>query len=61
MSFEDDLSPKPKAARKLEELGVQELRERISMLEGEIAECKAMLEQKSSGRAAADALFSKKG
>jgi uncharacterized small protein (DUF1192 family) len=60
MTFEDDLAPKPKGARKLEELGVEELRERISALEIEIEACKSMLKQKSSGRAAADALFSKK-
>ncbi len=60
MPVEDDLTPRPKLARKLEELGVEELRERISLLEAEIEACKAMLTQKSSGRAAADALFSKK-
>jgi uncharacterized small protein (DUF1192 family) len=60
MTFEDDLAPKPKAARKLEELSVEELRERITLLEAEIEASKAMLHQKSSGRAAADALFSKK-
>jgi uncharacterized small protein (DUF1192 family) len=60
MTFEDDLAPKPKLGRKLEELGVEELRERISALEVEIEACKNMLNQKSSGRQAAEALFSKK-
>ncbi|MET0546223.1 MAG: DUF1192 domain-containing protein [Caulobacterales bacterium] len=60
MFSEDDLTPRPKAARKLEELGVEELRERISLLEAEIEACKAMLHRKGAGRAAAESLFSKK-
>lgn len=61
MSFEDEFLPKPKAAKKLEDMGVEEISERISLLEAEIEACKAMLKRKGSDRAAADALFSKKG
>jgi uncharacterized small protein (DUF1192 family) len=61
MSFEDEFLPKPKPARKLEELSVEEIRERIGALEAEIEACKVMLQRKGSDRAAADALFSKKG
>jgi uncharacterized small protein (DUF1192 family) len=61
MSFEDESLPKPKAAKKLEDMGVEEIKERIALLEAEIEACKAMLQRKGSDRAAADALFSKKG
>jgi uncharacterized small protein (DUF1192 family) len=61
VSFEDEFLPKPKAAKKLEDMGVEEINERISLLEAEIEACKAMLKRKGSDRAAADALFSKKG
>jgi uncharacterized small protein (DUF1192 family) len=47
------------AREDLELLGVEELGERIAALEGEIARCRAMIERKSSVRAAADALFGK--
>lgn len=60
MSFEDEFLPKPKAPRKLDELGVEELSERISLLEAEIEACKAMLKRKTTDRAAADSIFSKK-
>jgi len=61
MSFEDEFLPKPKSAKKLDEMGVEEIQERIAALEAEIEACKAMLKRKGSDRAAADALFSKKG
>lgn len=61
MSFEDEFLPKPKAAKKLEDMGVEEIKERIALLEAEIEACKSMLQRKGSDRAAADALFSKKG
>jgi uncharacterized small protein (DUF1192 family) len=61
MSVEDEFLPKPKAAKKLDEMGVQEIKDRIALLEAEIEACKAMLHRKGSDRAAADALFSKKG
>lgn len=43
----------------LELYGVAELEERIAVLEGEIARARAQIEKKRSGRAAADALFSR--
>ena len=61
MSAEDEFLPRPKPGRKLEELSVEEIRDRIAALEAEIEACKSMLQRKSSDRAAADALFSKKG
>lgn len=42
----------------LELYGVGELEERIEALETEIARCRAQIERKRVGRAAADALFS---
>jgi uncharacterized small protein (DUF1192 family) len=38
--------------------GLGELEERIEILEAEIARCRAQMERKRAGRAAADALFS---
>lgn len=61
MSVEDEFLPRPKAVKKLEDMGVEEIKERIALLEGEIEACKAMLQRKGSDRAAADAFFSKKG
>lgn len=43
----------------LELYGVVELEERIAALEEEIARCRAQIERKRAGRAAADALFSR--
>lgn len=43
----------------LELYGVAELEERIEVLQGEIARAQAQIEKKRSGRAAADALFSR--
>lgn len=43
----------------LELYGVAELEERIAALQDEVARCRAQIERKRSGRAAADALFSK--
>ena len=43
----------------LELYAVAELEERIAALEEEIARCRAQIERKRVGRAAADALFSK--
>ena len=45
----------------LELYGVAELEERIESLEGEIARCRAQIERKRAGKAAADAFFSKPG
>jgi uncharacterized small protein (DUF1192 family) len=41
----------------LELYGVEDLEERITQLEGEIARVQAQLERKRAGRAAADAFF----
>jgi uncharacterized small protein (DUF1192 family) len=43
----------------LELYGVAELEERIEALEAEVARCRAQIERKLAGRAAADALFSR--
>lgn len=43
----------------LELYGVAELEERIEALEAEVARCRAQIERKRAGRAAADALFSR--
>lgn len=43
----------------LELYGVAELEERIEALEAEVARCRAQIERKREGRAAADALFSR--
>ena len=43
----------------LELYGVAELEERIDALETEVARCRAQIERKRAGRAAADALFSR--
>ncbi len=45
----------------LELYAVAELEERIAALETEIAKCRAQIERKQAGRAAADALFSRSG
>ena len=44
----------------LELYGVVELQERIEALEAEIARARAQMQRKQAGRAAADALFSKR-
>ena len=43
----------------LELFGVSELEERIEVLQSEIARVNAQIDKKRSGRAAADALFSR--
>lgn len=43
----------------LELFGVSELEERIEVLQAEVARVNAQIEKKRSGRAAADALFSR--
>jgi uncharacterized small protein (DUF1192 family) len=48
------------AREDLELFGVEELQERIEALEAEIARARAQMERKHKGRAAADALFSKR-
>ncbi len=48
------------AREDLEPFGADELRERIALLEGEIARARAQIAKKLSSRAAADALFARK-
>jgi uncharacterized small protein (DUF1192 family) len=45
----------------LDLLGVSELEERIEELEAEITRCRAQVDRKRAGKAAADAFFSKPG
>ncbi len=47
------------AREDLDLYAVEELRERIELLEAEIARTRQKLDRKQQGRAAADALFSK--
>lgn len=49
--------PKPKPERKLDEMSVEEIRQRIEDLKGEIEACEAELERKQSHMSAADKLF----
>lgn len=61
----DDLDPRPQRGAALSALGredldlysVEELTERIALLESEIARARSAIEGKSSQRSAADALF----
>lgn len=45
----------------LELFSVDDLDERIALLEGEISRCRAQMQRKAAGREAADALFRKPG
>lgn len=45
----------------LELFSVDDLEERIALLEGEIARCRGQIQRKAAGREAADALFRKPG
>jgi hypothetical protein len=45
----------------LDLFSVGDLEERIALLEGEIARCRAQIARKSAGREAADALFKTPG
>jgi uncharacterized small protein (DUF1192 family) len=49
------------AKEDLELLAVSDLEDRIEALEAEIARTRAQMERKRAGRAAADALFGKRG
>lgn len=65
----EDLEPRPArgaalitATREdLDAYSVEDLKERIETLEGEIARCRKAIDGKSSQRNAADALFNFKG
>ena len=60
--FEDDPgSPLKKTARTLDIMSVEELEERVTSLKADIAACEAMIDTKRRQKAAADAIFGKKG
>ncbi len=58
MTFDEEpvRSTKPRA---LDEMSIQDLKERIETLKGEIAACEAMIVKKEATRKAADAAFFK--
>ena len=56
--FEDN-EPVPPKPLDLERLSVDELRERITTLQAEIAACEAEIARKQDHKSAADALFGK--
>ena len=58
MTFDEETvrSTKPRA---LDEMSIQDLKERIETLKGEIAACEAMIVKKEATRKAADAAFFK--
>lgn len=57
----EDVSPLKPAARSLDLMSIEELEERIESLKADIAACEAMIASKKSQRAAADAIFGRKG
>lgn len=60
--FEDDPgSPLKKTARTLDMMSVEELEDRVASLKADIVAAEAMIESKKRQKAAADAIFGKKG
>lgn len=57
----EDVSPLKPAARSLDVMSIEELEARIESLRADIAACEAMIASKRSQRAAADAIFGRKG
>jgi uncharacterized small protein (DUF1192 family) len=58
--FDEDQVKKPKGhevGMPIDTMSVEELRERIAMLEGEIARLQAAIDARQKTRSAADALF----
>lgn len=58
--FDDDLPKKPKlheVGMLLDTMSVEELRDRIALLEAEIVRLKAAIEHKQKSKSAADSLF----
>jgi uncharacterized small protein (DUF1192 family) len=55
--FEEE--PRLKPARALDDMSIEELREKIVGLHGQIAACEAMIVRKEASRKAADAAFFK--
>lgn len=60
--FEDDPgSPLKKTARTLDMMSVEELEDRVASLKADIVAAEAMIDAKRKQKAAADAIFGKKG
>ncbi len=57
----DDVSPLKPAVRTLDIMSIEELEARIADLKAQIAACEQAIAAKQSQRAAADAIFGKKG
>lgn len=57
----DDVSPLKPEARSHDLMSIEELEEKIVVLKAEIAACEAAIASKQKQRAAADAIFGKKG
>lgn len=57
----DDVSPLKPVQRTLDLMSIEELEERIVTLKADIAACEAMIASKKNQRAAADAIFGRKG
>ena len=55
--FEEE--PLAKPPRRLDDMSIEELRERIARLKDDIAACEAMIVRKEASRRAADAAFFK--
>ena len=58
MTFDEEPVRSTKS-RALDEMSIQDLKERIETLKGEIAACEAMIVKKEATRKAADAAFFK--
>jgi uncharacterized small protein (DUF1192 family) len=57
----EDVSPLKPSPRTLDLMSIEELEERIETLKADIAACEAMIVSKRNQRAAADAIFGRKG
>ncbi|KAF0182018.1 MAG: hypothetical protein FD124_623 [Alphaproteobacteria bacterium] len=57
----EDVSPLKPPTRSLDLMSIEELEERIEALKADIAACEAMIASKKNQRAAADAIFGRKG
>lgn len=57
----EDVSPLKPETRTLDMMSIEELEARIATLKADIAACEAMIASKRSQRAAADAIFGRKG
>ncbi len=55
---DEEQGPDPKLLHDLEDMSVEDLRDRITELKAEIALCEAAIEKKGDAKSAADAMFS---